>query len=140
MSDRLNDLLNHATPFAPSDPEDAAGRLRSSPPGTGESPGAPPQADNGRRAVPDSQRTSSLVFVPTSAPHSGTTERTGAAYELRELNEGTAGLAVYTSPDKLLQVLGAEQNYVEVEIIELLRQVAGRVPVVVDPALRSAIG
>ncbi|MER7547510.1 SseB family protein [Spirillospora sp. NPDC127506] len=80
------------------------------------------------------------MFVPTSAPHSGTTERTGAAYELRELNEGTAGLAVYTSPDKLLQVLGAEQNYVEVEIIELLRQVAGRVPVVVDPALRSAIG
>ncbi|NEA21614.1 hypothetical protein [Actinomadura bangladeshensis] len=76
------------------------------------------------------------MFVPTAARHSES-KQSGTTYELRELAEGAAGLAVYTSLEKLLQVLGVEQEYVEVEIIELLRQIAGRVPVVVDPALRA---
>lgn len=139
MSEKLHNLLNQATPFAPSGAEDAAGRLRNRSPGTAGPSASPPPIVAGRRAEAGSSRESSaLVFVPTAARHSES-KQSGTTYELRELAEGAAGLAVYTSLEKLLQVLGVEQAYVEVEIIELLRQVAGRVPVVVDPALRTDI-
>lgn len=139
MSDKLHDLLNQATPFAPNGAEDAVGRLRSRSPDTAGPSASPPPIDAGHRAGAASSRGSSaLVFVPTATRNSES-KQNGSTYQLRELAEGVAGLAVYTSLEKLLQVLGVEQAYVEVEIIELLRQVAGRVPVVVDPALRADI-
>jgi hypothetical protein len=116
MAGDLSNQINQETPLAPADTEAVAERLRDS-----AHRGAP--APGSAKATP--------VFVPTSSQESGE-----VAYQLRELEQGIAGLAVYTSPKKLLRELGHRQTYVEVEIIELLRQVSGRAPLLVDPILR----
>lgn len=139
MPGDLNELINHATPFAPVNAEDVAGRLQKTTPSSRETPSTSPHPPGEPQRAVDPQRLmTTRVFVPIS-PQTQAGGEGVVAYELRELAQGSAGLAIYTSAEKLNQVLGAAQPHVEIEIIELLRQISGRVPVVVDPNLRASV-
>ncbi|WP_433244038.1 hypothetical protein [Actinomadura nitritigenes] len=137
MSGDLNQLINQATPFAPVNAEDAADRLQKAAPPEGKHPAPSPYSANPQEEVDPHRRVSTRVFVPISPPVGGA-DSGEVSYELRELSQGSAGLAVYTSAEKMFQVLGLDQPHIEIEVIELLRRIAGRVPIVVDAVLRSA--
>ncbi|MGI5325194.1 hypothetical protein [Actinomadura nitritigenes] len=137
MSGDLNQLINQATPFAPVNAEDAADRLQKAASPEEKRPTPTSYSANPQEELDPYRQVSTRVFVPISPPVGGV-ESGEVSYELRELSQGSAGLAVYTSAEKLSQVLGLDQPHVEIEVIELLRQIAGRVPIVVDAVLRSA--
>jgi hypothetical protein len=113
--------LNQNTPHAPANEDEAARRLSSARPRP-----APP--------VPSNENLSqglSSVFVPT-VREVRPDER--PQYELRVMEDGTPGFAVYTSVDLLKQNLGPDQPWSEAPLLELLYLVGReRVGVALNP-------
>lgn len=121
--------LNRSTPYAPKDIGEAT---RFAAPVHGAYPGA----GTCRSPSHSSETTSnspSIVYVPT-------VRETGAAelpeYQLRVLEDGTAGLAVYTSIDVLQECLGVDQPWSEASLLELLFLVGReRIGVTLNPRM-----
>ncbi|MFB4308699.1 hypothetical protein [Actinomadura sp. GTD37] len=127
--------LNQSTPHAPGDADEAAERLaatRSAPPPPGTSAGAAasrPPVSSGE-AAPGGL---SSVYVPTTRPV-GPGEK--PEYQLRALEDGSAGIAVYTSADRLVECLGVDQPWSEASLLELLYLVGKkRIGVALNPRL-----
>jgi hypothetical protein len=92
-------------------------------------------------ASPDStdQETGvAFVYVPTRPYGPATTpEGQEVRFELRGLADGSAGLAVFTDEQALVDQLGSYQPRARVSVLELLVQISRvNVPVVVNPVLR----
>lgn len=136
MDSGIGDILNQDTPFSPKDADDATRRLQNAPP-----PPAARSETSGDEMVPAMEESAGgdenlprmLVHVPISRSEGADNNEFG--YEVREISGAEPGLTVYTSEERLVEQLGAGQERIGIDIIELLRQVAGRVPVVVDPEI-----
>lgn len=129
----LDSLLNQSTPYAPQSQEEQARRLAAANPAGAADPGAAP----GQSAPRPERHLSELstAFVPT-VREAGPNDR--PEYQLREMVDGTAGLAVYTSLELLKERLGADQPWAEAPLIELL-YIVGRdkIGVVLNPHLMT---
>ncbi|WP_106396388.1 hypothetical protein [Actinocorallia populi] len=128
----LDALLNQSTPYAPEDENERARRLAAA--------NAPSSGTPAGEAPPRERHLSELstAFVPTMQ-EAGPNER--PRYQLREMVDGTAGLAVYTSLELLKERLGADQPWAEAPLIELL-YIVGRdkIGVVLNPHLMTEDG
>lgn len=125
--------LNRSTPHAPGDAEEAAERMaaaRSVPPAApAEAVSLAPSTSSGETAP----RGLSSVFVPTTRP---TAASENPKYQLRAMEDGRAGVAVYTSVDRLKEALGHDQPWSEASLLELLYLVGKkRIGVAVNPRL-----
>ncbi|WP_433179937.1 hypothetical protein [Actinoallomurus sp. CA-150999] len=82
-----------------------------------------------------------FVYVPTRPyrrAERGQTQH--VRFELRQLDDGSPGLAVFTAKERLVAELGIHQPYVRIAALDLLVQVAGaKVRVVIDPELRQGV-
>ncbi|TDE33394.1 hypothetical protein [Actinomadura sp. 6K520] len=79
----------------------------------------------------------SSVYVPTAHPV-GPGEN--PEYELRVLEDGTAGIAVYTSVDRLRECLGSDQPWSEASLLELLYLVGKkRIGVALNPRMDPSL-
>lgn len=82
-----------------------------------------------------------FVYVPTR-PYEPVRagEVQSVRFELRQLHDGSPGLAVFTELQILVNALGVHQPYVKIAVLDLLVQVVGeRISVVVDPALEHGV-
>jgi hypothetical protein len=134
--------LNQSTPHAPRDAVEAAERMA-----TASSKPSAPYADAGdatsRSSLSSGEATPtglSRVYVPTTRPVG---PGKNPEYELRVMADGTAGIAVYTSVDRLRECLGGDQPWSEASLLELLYLVGKkRIGVALnprmDPSLTSA--
>ncbi len=81
------------------------------------------------------------VYVPTRphgpAPTDGTQH---VRFELRQLDDSSPALAVFTGREQLVSALGTHQPHVKIAVLDLLVQVAGAdISVVVDPELKQGV-
>ncbi|GAB2865115.1 hypothetical protein GCM10027176_78590 [Actinoallomurus bryophytorum] len=77
------------------------------------------------------------VYVPTQ-PATETTGPRQVNFELRRLEDGTAGLPVFTELELLVAQLGEFQPWERIAVLELLIQIsAARIPVVVNPVVQD---
>ncbi|MCO5968967.1 SAV_915 family protein [Actinoallomurus soli] len=80
-----------------------------------------------------------FVYVPTKPYRdTGSTAPQPISFELRRLDDGSAGLAVYTDLQQLIAQLGEHQPWARIAVLDLLvqlSQVEQKVPVVVNPVL-----
>ncbi|GAA2149733.1 hypothetical protein GCM10009727_53450 [Actinomadura napierensis] len=79
------------------------------------------------------------VFVPIGSDETTQAGDQEVYYEVRSLSGGGPVLPIYTSESILSTTLGEEQRFAQTDIIELLRQVEGRVPLVVNPVLAAQV-
>lgn len=131
----LDSLLNQSTPYAPESEEERARRLAAAKPAASAGPSAAADEAPGRPSPAHEKHLSELstAFVPTVrevGPHDR------PEYQVREMVDGTPGLAVYTSLDLLKERLGADQPWAEAPLLELL-YIVGRdkLGVVLNPRL-----
>lgn len=82
-----------------------------------------------------------FVYVPTRPYEPARAgEVQSVRFELRELRDGSPGLAVFTELERLVNALGVHQPYVKIAVLDLLVQVAGeRISVVVNPVLEDGV-
>ncbi|MFI0444444.1 hypothetical protein [Actinomadura sp. 6N118] len=128
----FSSLVNQDTPFAPANKKEVKRRISSSAVGDEEQDSLLPAEE-----VIDMVELSSLssAFVPTAGA-TGPGEQ--PQYEMRTLEDGTPGLAIFTSSEILLERMGGDQNWSEVPLIELLYLVGReRIGVAVNPRLLS---
>ena len=127
----LSAKLNQSTPYAPGDANEVAERLAAA----SSTPSVPHVgADEAGEATPTGL---SSVYVPTTRPV-GPGEN--PEYELRVMEDGTAGIAVYTSVDRLRNCLGADQPWSEASLLELLYLVGKkRIGVALNPRLDPSL-
>lgn len=96
---------------------------------------APDSVENG----PNSEGAIAFVYAPTRPyrrAERGQTQQ--VRFELRQLDDGSPGLSVFTTEERLVAELGIHQPYVRIAVLDLLVQVAGaNVKVVINPALRQ---
>lgn len=77
------------------------------------------------------------VYVPTR-PATETSGPRQVNFELRRLEDGTAGLPVFTEPELLVSQLGDFQPWERIAVLELLIQIsAAKVSVVVNPVVED---
>lgn len=137
MGKDFGGILNQSTPFAPTNEEEISKRLETE--NTGHTESSP--SASGSDATSQSSMGSgdavptglSRVYVPTVRP-----VRTGDSpeYQLRVMEDGTAGIAVYTSVDRLRGCLGGDQPWSEVSLLELLYLVGkNRIGVALNPRI-----
>jgi hypothetical protein len=146
MNPDFGGLLNKSTPFAPTSEEEISERLAGI--NTGQ-PANEEKVAQGTVAGPadlggtGSQRTGeseklnraglSTAFVPTTRE---VTPGELPEYELRVMEDGTAGLAVFTSIERLRESLGESQHCTEASLLELLYLVGNRrIGVALNPRL-----
>jgi hypothetical protein len=124
--------LNQSTPHAPRDAREVAERMAAV-----SSMSSAPSAGAGEDSSSSSGEATpaglSRVYVPTTRPV-GPGEN--PEYELRVMEDGTAGIAVYTSVDRLRKCLGADQPWSQASLLELLYLVGEkRIGVALNPRL-----
>src|SRR5262249_36311897 len=84
-------------------------------------------SENAADAVP-------FVYVPVQPRKPGNNRNT-VMFELRSI-DGEAGLAVYTSQDRLVAELGEHQPHARIPVLHLLVRLAREtLPIAVDPVL-----
>jgi hypothetical protein len=77
------------------------------------------------------------VYVPTR-PATETSGPRQVNFELRRLEDGTAGLPVFTEPELLVAQLGDFQPWERIAVLELLIQIsAAKLSVVVNPVVQD---
>lgn len=135
ISSSLADKLNQSTPHAPRDADEVAARMAAAS-SSHSAPGADSREDTPRSSASPGEAIPtgvSRVYVPTVRP---VAPGENPEYELRVLEDGSAGLAVYTSVDVLKECLGADQAWSEAAVLELLYLVGQkRVGVALNPRL-----
>ncbi|MFC0041465.1 hypothetical protein [Actinomadura rayongensis] len=137
----LRSLLNTKIADPPTSAAEIGDRLAAQNAASVESAIAVPE--DGAIAQPDDQhaqfvaKPEVIVFVPIQeVADSHWDGRRAVEFQLREHSSGTAVLPVYTDEQLLIEALGTNQQRVEIDIIDLIRQVAARAPLIVDPTLR----
>jgi hypothetical protein len=127
--------LNQRTPNAPRDAAEAAERMAaassdSSAPYAGDDDATSRTSLGSGEATPTGL---SRVYVPTTRPVGSDKN---PEYELRVMADGTAGIAVYTSVDRLRECLGGDQPWSEASLLELLYLVGKkRIGVALNPRM-----
>ncbi|MBO2447268.1 hypothetical protein J4573_09245 [Actinomadura barringtoniae] len=133
MQDRsensLNSIVNQSTPHAPADADETAQRL------------ATLKLDQHRPVDPRDETSPSqtghaqeqqAVYAPVSPEKSS---NGNYQFELRRQSNGSAVLPIFTDEQLLVRTLGQYQPKIHLPLLELLIQVAGRSPIIVNPML-----
>ncbi|MFF5260538.1 hypothetical protein ACFY4C_16470 [Actinomadura viridis] len=145
---KLTKLINESTPLAPTTKREVSERLevlhreqaKSKPPLPPEpQPQPQPETDSSGRGTTPEGELEYEVYVPVLEKPHRNDGPVVVEYEVRELEEGRGAVPIYTTPEGLFAELGPHQPMVKVDIIDLLRYIQGRVPVVVDPTLKAGI-
>lgn len=137
----LRELLNESTPTAPSTYKEVAERLHLTDPAKAQQMSGQQTADTSQTDVRNAGHEEALeIFVPVAAAEDTTPGEQEVRYEVRQLPNGNPVLPIYTSESLLANSLGDEQSYARIEIIRLLKQIGGRVPLVVNPVLTGNPG
>lgn len=80
-----------------------------------------------------------FVYVPTRPyrrAERGQTQH--VRFELRQLDDGSPGLPIFTTEERLVAELGSHQPYIRIAVLELLVQIAEEnVRVVINPRLKQ---
>lgn len=134
----LASLLNQNTPYAPKSEADVTQRLAaasSSKPNRDSANESPTDQRPLGKAREQDRGGISTVFVPTVVETSAGERPT---YQLRLMDDGRPGLAIYTSAELLEERLGRDQAWVEASLLELL-YIVGRdqLGVALNPYLRA---
>ncbi|MFC5749364.1 SseB family protein [Actinomadura rugatobispora] len=145
MSRDLGGMLNRSTPFAPTSEDEISKRLESPRPGQAADAKTrpstlPPESQTTHDDVQEESETAKWeVYVPVAEKPHRDDGPVVVEYEVRETEQGSGAVLVYTSPEILQGELGQFQPMVKVDIIELLHHIHGQVPVVVNPTLKSGV-
>jgi hypothetical protein len=144
MSNDFSGMLNRSTPFAPTSEEEISKRLETSNDTQRERTPLPqsqaaPEIEEARHLHDEIEAHKLDVFVPVREMPHRNDGPVLVQYEVREFGEGQGAVAIYTTPEGLYEALGQFQPMVKVDVIEFLRQIQGRVPVLVNPILQEGI-
>jgi hypothetical protein len=136
----LRGLLNESTPVAPATPEEINERMHSFEPSQEQEHLKRQQHGPAQDLTPLVTNSTGLgVFVPISSEGMTQAGAQEVRYEVRSLSGGGPVLPIYTSEHLLSTTLGPQQGFAQIDIIELLQQIKGRVPLVVNPVLSEYV-
>jgi SseB protein N-terminal domain len=134
----LRKLLNTSTPTAPGDSKEVVERLNSLASTKAQQMHGRQEDDTNQPRLENAGHEEALeVFVPVASVEDPAPGEQEVRYEVRQLSDGKAVLPIYTSEALVANSLGDDQSYARIDIIRLLRQIGGRIPLVVNPVLTS---